>query len=245
MAATPQDAATLVLMRDSIDAGSRPEVLLVKRCPDAVGAPGTYAFPGGPLTPTDTIPSALALSRTFTAAEAALRLPAVQPDSRALSFWIAALRTTFEQAGLLLARYGDGRLWQPNGPDVQRLLQHRRAMLQGSTNFPNMMHDLERALATDLLIYFAHGITPEKPALLLSRRFFFACVPSGVSALPDQYAVGASLWVTPEEALQRQGNGALALGPVTTKILHLLRPFPSAAAAVEHLRRQPVELVGQ
>jgi hypothetical protein len=162
-----------------------------------------------------------------------------------LSFWIAALRTTFEQAGLLLARYGDGRLWQPNGPDVQRLLQHRRAMLQGSTNFPNMMHDLERALATDLLIYFAHEITPERQALPSSRRFFFACVPSGVSALPDQHAVGASLWVAPEEALQRQDNGALALEPVTTKILHLLRPFPSAAAAVEHLRRQPVELVGQ
>jgi 8-oxo-dGTP pyrophosphatase MutT (NUDIX family) len=245
MAATPQDAATLVLMRDPIGAGSAPEVLLVKRCPEAAGVPGTYTFPGGQLTATDTIPSALALSRTFTAAEAALRLPEVQPDARALSLWIAALRTTFEQTGLLLARYGDGRLWEPQGPDVQRLLQHRRAILQGSTNFPNMMHDLERALATDLLLYFAHAITPETQVLPLSRRFFLAYMPFGVSDLPDQHAVGASLWVSPAEALQRQGNGDVAMESVTRQILHLLRSFPSAAAAVEHFRRQPVELVGQ
>lgn len=245
MAAIPQDAATLVLMRDAIGAGSAPEVLLVKQCPEAAGVPGTYAFPGGQLTATDTIPSALALSRTFTAAEAALRLPEVQPETRALSLWIAALRTTFEQTGLLLARYGDGRLWEPQGPDMQRLTQHRRAILQGKTNFPNMMHDLERALATDLLIYFAHGITPDKQALPLSRRFFLAYMPFGVSALPDQHAMGAPLWVSPAEALQPQGNEALAMEPATRQILHLLQPFPSAAAAIEHLRRQPVALVGQ
>jgi hypothetical protein len=232
-------------MRDPIGAGSAPEVLLVKRCPKAAAVPGTYAFPGGQLTATDTIPSALALSRTFTAAEAAQRVPEVQPDTRALSFWIAALRTTFEQTGLLLARYGDGRLWEPQGPDVQRLVQHRQAILQGSTNFPNMMHDLERALATDLLIYFAHGITPDQQALPLSERFFLAYMPFGVSALPDQHAVGAPLWVSPAEALQQQDNEVLAMGPVTRQILHLLQPFASAAAAIEHLRRQPVALVGQ
>jgi recombination protein RecT len=245
MADTPQDAATLVLMRDPIGAGTTPEVLLIQRCPEAALVPAAYAFPGGRLIPDDIIPSALALSRTFTAAEAALRLPEVEPASRALSFWIAALRTTFEQAGVLLARYGDGRLWEPAGLDLHRLVQHRRALRQESTNFPNMMHDLERALATDLLVYFAYGITPDMPGRHFARRFFLACMPFGFSPLPDQHDVGEPLWVTAAEALQRHSTGALAMLPVTTTILHLLSPFPSAAAALDHLRQQPVEIVGQ
>ena len=245
MADTPQDAATLVLMRDPIGAGTTPEVLLIQRGPEAALVPAAYAFPGGRLIPDDIIPSALALSRTFTAAEAALRLPEVEPAPRALSFWIAALRVTFEQAGLLLARYGDGRLWEPAGLDLHRLVQHRRALRQGSTNFPNMMHDLERALATDLLVYFAYGITPEMPGLYVARRFFFACMPFGLSPLPDQHEVGEPLWVTAAEALQRHGHGALVMLPGTLHILQLLRPFPSAAAALEHLRQQPVEMVEQ
>jgi hypothetical protein len=206
---------------------------------------GAYAFPGGRLIPDDVIPSALALSRTFTAAEAALRLPEMEPASRALSFWIAALRITFEQAGLLLARYGDGRIWEPAGLDLHRLVQHRRALRQESTNFPNMMHDLERALATDLLVYFAYGITPENPGLYFTRRFFFACMPFGLLPLPDQHEVGELLWVTAEEALQRHGQGTLALLPWTLHLLQLLKPFPSAAAALDHLRQQPVEMVEQ
>jgi hypothetical protein len=243
MADTPQDAATLVLMRDPSGAGTTPEVLLIQRCPDEALVPGAYAFPGGRLIPDDILPSALTLSRTFTAAEAALRLPEVEPAARALSFWIAALRITFGANRLLLARYGDGRLWEPAGFDLHRLVQHRRALQQGSTNFPNMMHDLERALATDLLVYFAHGIVPEMQSLHFARRFFLAGMPSGVSPLPDQHDVGAPLWVTAEEALQRHGDGTLALRPVTLNILQLLRPFPSTAAALDHLRRQPVEIV--
>jgi 8-oxo-dGTP pyrophosphatase MutT (NUDIX family) len=225
--------------------GSTPEVLLIPRYPDDTLVPGAYAFPGGRLIPDDSLPSAFALSRTFTAAEAALRLPEVAPASRALSFWIAALRTTFEQAGVLLARYGDGRLWEPGEVDLHRLVQQRRALRQGSTNFPNMMHDLERALATDLLVYFAHGVTPAMPGLHFARRFFFACMPFGLSPLPDQHEAGAPLWVAAAEALQRHSSGALALLPGTPHMLQLLRPFPSAAAALDHLRQQPVEIVEQ
>jgi hypothetical protein len=68
-------------------------------------------------------------------------------------------------------------------------------------------------------------------------------MPSGISTLPNQSDVIESLWVTPEEALQRHTNGTLALLTVTTKILQLLKPFPSAAAAIEHFRLQPVETV--
>jgi hypothetical protein len=123
------------------------------------------------------------------------------------------------------------------------LAQQRQALQQERTNFPNLMHDLERALATDLLVYFAHGITPAGQAQRLSTRFFLAHMPSSVLTLPDQSDVVEPLWVTPEEALQRHANGTLPLTTVTTKILLLLKPFPSAAAAIEHFRLQPIETI--
>jgi hypothetical protein len=123
------------------------------------------------------------------------------------------------------------------------LTQQRQALQQGRTNFPNLMHDLERALATDLLVYFAHGITPVDRTQRLSTRFFLAHMPSSVLTLPDQSDVVEPLWVTPEAALQHHANGALALLSVTTHILQLLQPFSSAAAAMEHFRLQPVETV--
>jgi 8-oxo-dGTP pyrophosphatase MutT (NUDIX family) len=204
---------------------------------------GAYAFPGGILEPNDFIPPALALSRAFTATEAAVRIPDVEPASRLLGLWIAALRETFETAGILLARYGDGRLWEPNANDLQVLARQRQALQQGRTNFPNMMHDLERALATDLLIYFAHGITPEDRPQRFSTRFFLAHMPASVSPLPDQSAGVEPLWMTPEDALQHHANGTLALLSGTTHILQFLKPFPSAAAAIEHFRLQPIETV--
>jgi 8-oxo-dGTP pyrophosphatase MutT (NUDIX family) len=243
MATTPQEAAMLVLIGDRSDTGSKPAVLLVQHPSDDALSARAYAFPGGKLAPNDAIPPALALSREFTAAEAAVRIPDVEPASRALGLWIAALRETFETAGILLARYGDGRLWEPHGHDLQVLAQQRQALQQERTNFPNLMHDLERALATDLLLYFAHGITPAGQAQRLSTRFFLAHMPSSVLTLPDQSDVVEPLWVTPEEALQRHANGTLPLTTVTTKILLLLKPFPSAAAAIEHFRLQPIETI--
>lgn len=243
MTATAHDAATLVLMRDHIGTGTTPEVLLVQHRPAATGAAGAYVFPGGLLEPTDALPPALALSREFTAAEAMLRLPDVEPASRALSFWIAALRTTFDQAGLLLARYGDGRLWEPDGHDLRILGRQRQAMQQESTTFPNLMHDLERALATDLLVYFAYGSTPASEPPCVITRFFLARLPSGIAAVPAQDDGIAPLWVPPADALQPHADGALGMTTATTKILQLLRPFPSAAAAIAHFRLQPVETV--
>ena len=85
MATTPQEAAMLVLIRDCSETGSTLEVLLVQRPSDDTLSAGADAFPGGRLTPVDAIPPALALSRQFTAAEAAGRTA----DALAEYEWVA------------------------------------------------------------------------------------------------------------------------------------------------------------
>jgi 8-oxo-dGTP pyrophosphatase MutT (NUDIX family) len=233
-----QDAAMLILLRDLPGAGTKPEVLLVKRRSDRGFETGAYSFPGGVLEPTDCLPAALALSPSVTDVEAGMRMPDVESSSPALSFWIAALRQTFAEADLLLARYGDGRLWEPSTNDLRTLVWQRRAWQQGHTNFPNMMHELERWLATDLLVYFAHGVTPETSASRFSTRCFLAPMPSGVSTLPEPNLAVDQLWLTAEEALQRHASHDLQLTAITVKILQLLRPFPHAEGAMSHFLRQ-------
>lgn len=239
MATTPQDAALLVLMRDQPGAGTKPEVLFVKRRSDRGFETGAYSFPGGALERIDYLPVSLALSPGVTAAEAALRMPDVESSSHALGFWIAALRQTFAEADFLLARSGDGTLWEPSANDLRTLVWQRRAWLKGDTNFPNMMHELERWLATDLLVYFAHALTPEVPAPRFSTRCFLTRVPFRVSPLPETSLAIEQIWLTAEEALQQHTNGNLQITDVTAKILPLLEPFPTAESAINHHQRLP------
>ena len=244
MATQLQDAAMLVLLRDLPGAGTKPEVLLVKRRSDRGFDAGAYSFPGGVLEPIDCLPAALALSPGVTAEEASLRMPDVASSSRALGFWIAALRQTFAEADFLLSRYGDGTLWKPSANDLRVLVWQRRAWQKGDTNFPNMMHELERWLATDLLVYFAHGVSPETSSPRFSTRCFLTRVPSDIEALPETSLAVEQLWLTAEEALQRHANGDLQITDIAAKILRLLEPFHTAESAMSHhLRLQRAEML--
>lgn len=236
MVATPRDAVTAVLMREVPGVGTKPEVLMLKRH-------GAYVFPGGMVEPDDSIPAALALSHTFPAQVAAARFKDGTPPEKALGFWIAALRETFEATGLLFARLGDGRLWEPTPAEHAYIETNRRAFQQGLVTFVSMMHDLERFLATDLLVYFAHWITPETHALRFSTRFFLARVPSSLQAQLNHLKDSEPTWMTPEAALQRHAAGEMDMSTVTTKILQRLSAFTSAETALRQLRRVPVEAV--
>ncbi len=243
MVATPQDAATVVLMREVPGIGTKPEVLMLKRRADAAFAAGAYVFPGGMLDAEDWIPASLALSHDWPPEAAAARLQDVKPASKALGFWITALRETFEETGILLARYADGQLWEPTPAERAQIASQRRALQRGEAPFATIMHDLERFLATDLLLYFAHWITPETRPLRFSTRFFLASVPRGLEAQPDHVEVVEHIWISPEDALQQRAHGDMEMMTVTTKILQTLSRFPSAAEAVKQLRRVRVETV--
>jgi len=90
--ATPRPAATVLLLRDT-PAGF--EVLMTRRSATASFAPGAYVFPGGGIDAADA-----------TAHAHAARRP-TQSDLH-LTQAIAAIRESFEELGILLARHADG-----------------------------------------------------------------------------------------------------------------------------------------
>jgi 8-oxo-dGTP pyrophosphatase MutT (NUDIX family) len=91
----PKDAATLILFRDG---KTGPEVLMGRRAPGHVFMASKWVFPGGRVERSD-----------FTAAATgdlveAGRLEAEVPARRARALALAAVRETFEETGLMLAR---------------------------------------------------------------------------------------------------------------------------------------------
>lgn len=101
-AARPRDAATLILLRRD---APRPRVLMGRRHGGHAFMPGKWVFPGGRVDRGDArAPAAIEL-RPEVRARLELRTPAA--SVRALG--MAAIRETFEEAGLLLARPAEPR----------------------------------------------------------------------------------------------------------------------------------------
>ena len=93
----PKDAATLILFRDGAHG---PEVLMGRRAPGHVFMASKWVFPGGRIDRSDfTAASTGALPET-----AAARLEQEVPARRARALALAAVRETFEETGLMLAR---------------------------------------------------------------------------------------------------------------------------------------------
>src|SRR5512133_2758035 len=90
----PRPAATVLLLRDS--AGGGIEVLMTRRSATASFAPGAYVFPGGGIDAADAAAHDVAAHRPTQGGER-------------LTQAIAAIRESFEELGVLLARHADGR----------------------------------------------------------------------------------------------------------------------------------------
>ena len=98
-----RDAATVMLVRDGA-AGI--EVFMLRRNLNSDFVGGAYVFPGGGVDPSDGGPEVEAVCVGRTDVEAS-KLLGVQQGG--LAFWVAAIRESFEEAGVLLARHADGR----------------------------------------------------------------------------------------------------------------------------------------
>ena len=95
---TPLNAATVLLLRDApVAGGTVLEVLMTRRSDKASFVPGAYVFPGGGIEAQDGDGASHALAD---------RRP-TQTDAR-LTDAMAAIRESFEELGVLLARRADG-----------------------------------------------------------------------------------------------------------------------------------------
>ena len=176
MLATPRDAATVIVCRDT-DEGI--EVYLLRRSSRSPAVPDAYVFPGGTLDNNDKSPQArMRLVGEWRPAEPA--------------FTYAAIRETFEECGLLFSV-------APVANDALRAARTR--MIEGARNFGATLIDLDAKLDATAVRYFSRWITPPVVPQRFDARFYIARAPAGQVAEADAFETYDGRWLRPADAL--------------------------------------------
>ena len=215
-----REAATVMLVRDDPDL----QVFMLRRNLASEWVGGAYVFPGGAVDPEDREPAVLARCTDRDDADASAQLGL---SAGGLGYWVAAVRETFEEAGVLLARAaGTGALVDPAEPRLARLRDELNA---GTTSFEEIVESEDLLLDVRALHAFSHWITPEGAPRRYDTRFFLAAAPDGHAYLHDETETVASRWVRPADALVASERGELELIFPTRKSLEVLSRFSTAA----------------
>jgi 8-oxo-dGTP pyrophosphatase MutT (NUDIX family) len=206
-------AATVLIIDDRPDL----HVMMLRRRARSEFVGGMMVFPGGGLDAEDADPRAYARIRGIDdrAASEALR---VERDG--LAFWVAVVRETFEECGVLLAT--DGRGVVPGAARAERA-----AVDSGALHLHELLsrHDLHvDATAIELI---ARWITPVGPPRRYDTWFFLCAMPDGQEATHDGTEAVHLEWVRPLDGLERWRKGEYVMLPPTVASLQQLAPFSS------------------
>lgn len=208
-------AASILVVRD---APTGLEVLMVRRHVKSSFAAGALVFPGGKVD----------------AADLALAVERLTDDL--LPYRIAAIRETWEEAGILLARHTgiDTFLDQAETRRLTTAYRHP------ATKMATIIEREAIELATDRLVRYAHWITPAAEPRRFDTQFFIAVAPAGQSAVPDGHETLDCFWFTPDAALREADAGrVLIVFPTRLNLLKLARSR-TTDEALDRARSEPI-----
>jgi 8-oxo-dGTP pyrophosphatase MutT (NUDIX family) len=207
-------AATVILTREL---AGKLQVYLLKRNPKSGFMAGNYVFPGGTVDSED---------RQFDVFKNHIDLELINildrfgeelSESQILSYCVAAIRETLEEAGVFLAHRDN---------ELEANLNHARKLrLAGNLQkdwFTKLVVDAKWCLALSALSQWAHWITPNLMKRRFDTRFFIATMPSNQFCRPDSRETVEGLWISPKEGLIGNLTGEIPLSPPTLVTLHEL-----------------------
>ena len=225
-------AASVLLLRDaapSPGSASGLEVLMLRRA-DRAGdmRSGVMVFPGGVLDARDRDAHIHCLGPDDASVSARMGLAL-----GGLDYFVAAVRETFEEVGLLLT---------DTEVDTASLAGWRERLQQGSASAAEFCQHLSLRLDLRGLVYMSHWLTPPGSPQRFDTRFFMALAPPRQQAQADLGEAQELMWLSPAQALDRERG--LRLLPVTQRLLQSLGEHASADAAMQAARAlQQVPLI--
>jgi 8-oxo-dGTP pyrophosphatase MutT (NUDIX family) len=220
-------AATVVILRDG-PAGL--EVFMVVRHHEIDFASGALVFPGGKVDAGDH-------------AEDWADLAPHAGTSGERAFVVAAARETFEEAGLVLARRrGSAALL--SAEEAHGLVeQYRTPLLAGDASFLDLVRAESLMLATDVMVPFAHWITPKSQPKRFDTHFLLVAAPVSQLGAHDGAESVEGLWIAPGQAVRDADAGTRTLVFPTLMNLTKLSRYATVADAVTATRATPVVTV--
>ncbi|MEU2516381.1 NUDIX hydrolase [Streptomyces syringium] len=224
--AAPRRAATVLLVRDTTGG---PTVHMLRRRASMAFAGGAYAYPGGSVDPRDErdVPWA-GPSRT----EWARRLGVDAATAQAIV--CAAVRETFEEAGVLLAGpTPESVVADTTGADWEA---DRAALVTRELSFADSLDRRGLVLRSDLLGGWARWITPEFEPRRYDTWFFVAALPEGQRTRNASTEADHTVWAAPAEAAAGYDRGELLMMPPTISTLRALLPYGTVAEVLAAAR---------
>ncbi|MCC3769275.1 NUDIX hydrolase [Streptomyces sp. UNOC14_S4] len=211
----PRRAATVLLLRDGVGG---PAVHMLRRRASMAFAGGAYAYPGGSVDPRDEreVPWAGPSPDAW-----ARRLGVDAAGARAIV--CAAVRETFEEAGVLLAGPTPGTVVaDTTGADWET---DRAALVSHESSFADLLDRRGLVLRSDLLGAWARWITPEFEPRRYDTWFFVAALPQGQRTRNTSTEADRTAWIHPAEAADGYDRGELLMMPPTIATLRALCPY--------------------
>ncbi|MEC4014983.1 NUDIX hydrolase [Streptomyces sp. H27-D2] len=215
----PRRAATVMLLKDT---SSGTAVHMLRRRASMAFAGGAYAYPGGGVDPRDEREVAWAgPAREVWAARLGTDATAAQ------AIVCAAVRETFEEAGVLLAGARGDTVVDDTTDDTWEA--DRAALVARELSFADFLTRRGLVLRSDLLGGWARWITPEFEPRRYDTWFFVAALPKGQRTRNASTEADRTVWVRPEDAAAGYDRGELLMMPPTISTLRQLLPYGSAA----------------
>ena len=222
MAATPKDAAAIILLKDPAD----PKVFWVKRSPKLAFMGGFHTFPGGQLDRGD----------------GAIKVAGLDDEDEA-KMRVCAVRELFEEAGTLIAR-GAERI------SPGRLAAQRLELEGGTKTLKQILDDDEVQIDAESLPAAGRWVTPPFAPRRFDTWFFLAWLPGGQepTVTPGELELGE--WIRPADALARWKRGEIVMAPPTLYIIRTLAAnagrvdqLPSALSSIPEARQGMVRRI--
>ncbi|MEU1122432.1 NUDIX hydrolase [Streptomyces sp. NPDC005899] len=229
-AVTPRRAATVMLLRDGLPGADDrgPAVHMLRRRTSMAFAGGAYAYPGGGVDPRD---DDHLVAWAGPPLESWAERLGLDTAAEAQAVVCAAVRETYEEAGVLLA-----------GPTAASVVSDttgagweadREALVARELSFADFLDRRGLVLRSDLLGAWARWITPEFEPRRYDTWFFVAALPEGQRTRNASTEADRAVWMRPGDALGGYDRGELLMMPPTVATLRALRPYGTAAGALE------------
>ncbi|WP_328872883.1 NUDIX hydrolase [Streptomyces sp. NBC_00287] len=219
----PKRAATVMLLKD---AETAPAVHMLRRRASMAFAGGAYAYPGGGVDPRDDDHHVRWAGPTR--AWWAERLGVDENGAQAIV--CAAVRETYEEAGVLLAGpTPDSVVGDTTGDDWEA---DRAALVARDLSFAEFLDRRGLVLRSDLLGAWTRWITPEFESRRYDTWFFVAALPEGQRTRNASTEADRTVWISPRAAAESYDKGELLMMPPTIATLRQLAPYATAAEAL-------------
>jgi glyoxylase-like metal-dependent hydrolase (beta-lactamase superfamily II)/8-oxo-dGTP pyrophosphatase MutT (NUDIX family) len=200
-------AATVLLLRDTPEGL---EVLMTRRSSKASFVPGAFVFPGGGIDAADGCCHAITQRR------------ATQNDA-ALTQAVAAIRESFEELGVLLARHADGS-WAT---------QAELDAMDRQGDFAAQCAARGLTLAASDMYVLARWITDRDLPKRFDVPFLVARVPPEQTPVADETEQFEPVWVRPGDALARHQAGTFFMIFPTIRTLERLQNLATVDAVLQ------------